>query len=208
MTMQHKALGSVLLASALMLGSLLGAASAVASQSMTVVGGNSMARTCYNHANFVATVPTSFATSRMIEVCTLALEHAPLRPRDRAATHSNRGILHALRGELQAALDDYEQALRYRPDAAQIYINRGNIYHRAGFFEQAIADYSRAMELDQETAYTHIAYMVRGLAYERRSMLAEAEADYRRALELRPGWTEVQTLLSRLTERRAAPQDA
>ena len=53
-----------------------------------------------------------------IRYCTNAIRQDDLVIRDLAATYTNRGIIHAANGKLEAALEDHNQALLLAPDVS------------------------------------------------------------------------------------------
>ena len=70
-----------------------------------------------------------------------------------AAAYYNRGVTHASRGDLKAALADYDAAIGlgyaalYKP-----LFNRGRIYEDQGDFERAVADFKAAFSLAPDEA--------------------------------------------------------
>ena len=66
------------------------------------------------------------------------------------------------RGDYDAAISDYTEAIRLRPNLSQAYQNRGLVYSRKKEHEQAIADYTKAILIDPKYAK---AYFNRGLAF-------------------------------------------
>ncbi|MEX1198051.1 MAG: tetratricopeptide repeat protein [Pseudohongiellaceae bacterium] len=142
-----------------------------------------------------------------IRVCTLAIEAGTERV-NRAANHNNRGVLHFETGNLDAALADFEEAIRRDERLVFAHINRGNIFIRREQWEQAISAFDRAIELgidpeadrlvevaesDEPGEGAAIPEMARvhfnrGIAHEYLEQLREAYLDYRRASELAPDW--------------------
>ena len=57
-----------------------------------------------------------------------------------------------LRGKLDSAFKDYEEAIRLDPQFASAYYNRGLAYHRLGQSERAMQDYEEAVRLDPQYA--------------------------------------------------------
>src|SRR5215470_6399042 len=99
---------------------LASAAAAPAQAAVTVIGGG-MARACYEAVEYQK-VPGEKA----IEVCTMALEQETgLSRRDKAATYTNRGILHMRAGRNQRALWDYHKGISLMPDLYEAKVNLG-----------------------------------------------------------------------------------
>ncbi|MGM0632167.1 MAG: tetratricopeptide repeat protein [Pseudomonadota bacterium] len=145
-----------------------------------------------------------------IRVCTLAIE-AGDESANRAANYNNRGVLHFEEGNLDAALADFEEAVRRDERMAFAHINRGNIFIRREQWEQAISAFDHAIELGIEPRADHVVEVTdtepsgapgevnvipemarvhfnRGIAHEHLEQLRAAYLDYRRASELAPDW--------------------
>jgi tetratricopeptide (TPR) repeat protein len=119
-----------------------------------------------------------------IDSCSMALEHQALTRVDRAATHSNRGLLYARIGDLREALRDHDRAVKLAPELASIYINRSNSLVRVSRFEGAMRDLEMAIELaDDSLAYAHYN---RALLFQRLGDSQAARADAERAAEIAP----------------------
>lgn len=172
----------------LVLGLVALAVAGTAQAAVTSIGGG-RARACYEAAR----LDRSDANS--IEVCNLALTEEALTQPDRIATHVNRGILHMLRRSFDAALRDYDAALRMNPDQAEAHVNKGiALLHRGGEAE-AIAVLSKGIALNPESP--EVAYYSRGVAHELSGDVNAAYRDYRQAAELKPDWQEPKTQLQR-----------
>lgn len=169
----------------------------IQAQAITVIGGNSLARDCYLSASLSST-QQRLADRRALDTCTFALQHGTLNPRDTAATLVNRGIVNAALDNFEDALNDYEDALVLKPEFGEIYVNRGNIYFLGRAYGRAIEDYSKAIEL--KIGQLHVAHLNRGMAYEKIGDRVHAEADYRQALTLSPDWMLAQEKLDQMTE--------
>ena len=80
-----------------------------------------------------------------------------------ADTYMNRGNAYSDLGDYQAAIDDFAQALRNRPNAAEIYNNLGLAIFKQGNPERAIAQFDQAIRYKPDLAQAH---MNRGVARE------------------------------------------
>jgi tetratricopeptide (TPR) repeat protein len=78
-----------------------------------------------------------------------------------AAAYNNRGNAYYDKGDKDAAIADYSQAVKLDPNYAAAYYNRGIAYSAKGDKDAAIADYSQAVKLDPNDA---AAYYSRGNA--------------------------------------------
>ena len=101
------------------------------------------------------------------------------------ALWSNRGNARVSLHQLQAALEDYAEAIRLAPEAPDPYLNRGAALEGLGRWQEAIADYERVLQLDPNDA---AAYNNRGNAEAGLGKWQQALADYRRATELAPDY--------------------
>jgi tetratricopeptide (TPR) repeat protein len=115
-----------------------------------------------------------------IELLTRALR---LSLGDLARVHLHRGIAYAYQEQYEAALDDFNDALRRNPYLTDAYNERGNVMRIIGDYEQAIADYGAALHLEEDH---YAAYYNRALAYEHLRHYSKAEADLDKAIALKP----------------------
>ena len=71
-------------------------------------------------------------------------------------------LLYVRLGQYQLAIDDYNEAIRLKPDYANAYNNRGSAYSRLGQYQLAIEDYNEAIRIKPD--YT-LVYKNRALSY-------------------------------------------
>jgi tetratricopeptide (TPR) repeat protein len=90
-----------------------------------------------------------------------------------------RGISFSFKGDFDSAISDYDQAVKLKPDDADIYKYRGDAYSDKGRHDQAIADYDLAIKLKPDYAD---AYNNRGNAYSDKGRHDLAIADYDQAI--------------------------
>ncbi len=151
--------------------------SALAPASETVLFNESAAFECYQAA-------LHDGGEFDIDTCSRALEYQALTTLDRAATHSNRGILYARMGDIRNALHDHNRAVKLAPEVGSIYINRSNTLVRAKRYERAMRDLERAIEIaDDSLAFAHYN---RALLFQKLGDLQAARADAERAAEISP----------------------
>ena len=62
----------------------------------------------------------------------------------------NRGNAYYDLGQYERAIEDWDEAIRLNPQAADAYYNRGLAYERLGRQEQADRDFAKAKELGVE----------------------------------------------------------
>ena len=156
----------------------------VESQSMTIIGGDSFAKDCYQSAGKAAIY--SQASNSDLDSCDLAIQQANLTTRDLSATYLNRGVVYAALEKYQNAQADYERAQRLMSDSPEVYLNMGNLHFLMHEFTQAIELYNRAEEL--HLSQSHVLFVNRGMAFLHLGKDKEAEFEYRQALEFQPNW--------------------
>ena len=90
------------------------------------------------------------------------LDNKELSDSDRAKVHASRGVVRRKRGDLDGALEDFQQALALDRNLKEAYLNRGNLWRLKGQPYRALADYSKALELDPKWAppYHGIAWLM------------------------------------------------
>lgn len=152
----------------------------VESSATASIVGVARARSCFEAAL------AKRATRDALRVCTAALEEDSLTAQDRAATLVNRGILQMQTQKLDAALLDYDEAIRIQPDAAEAWVNKGIALVKAGREAEAADVLSRGLDLGP--AQPAIAHYSRAFAYEALGKVRQAYDDFGRAAALAPGW--------------------
>ena len=97
--------------------------------------------------------------------------------------YNNRGLAYDDKGEYDRAIEDFDQAIRLDPTAAETFNNRGVARSHKGQFDRAIGDYDQAIALDPGYAE---AYSNRGSALGDKGQYDRAIRDFDRAIELQP----------------------
>lgn len=154
-----------------------------------------------------------------LELCTMAIRESNSKGVSPAASYTNRGVLHFANGTLDAALADFDEAVRLDDTMVQAHINRAYIFNLRQQWAESIAaaDHSITLGIDdprqglapkQEKllppgAVPEIArvYYVRGIAHEELGHTREAYLDYLKASELAPEWPEPKQELTRFAFR-------
>ncbi len=157
--------------------------------SITVLG-SSAARSCYNAAE-------TKLTPRLADfrVCDTALRDSATPHEDIVATHVNRGILYLRRGDVDAAMRDFDRAMQLDPDEPEAYLNRGSALLKREQTQNAVGMFNQALE--KNTTRPELAYYARGVAHELLGNLRGAYQDYTRASQLAPQWEEPRMELAR-----------
>jgi tetratricopeptide (TPR) repeat protein len=143
---------------------------------------------------------------RFEQVCTDSLEKEMLIPLDRAGTYVNRGIIKMRSQQYDAAIKDFDTAIRYKSDLAEAYVNRGAARIGARRFNEAVSDFDNALQLNVKEPEK--AYYNRALAHEWLDDFKDAYLDYQKALEIAPDWELVRVQLARFTVSHVQAQTA
>ena len=98
----------------------------------------------------------------------------------------NRGLAYKHKGQLDRALEDYEEAVRLSPTNSNNFNLRGSLYDAKGEPERAIQDYNQALKLDPNSS---TAYNNRGLAYVHLDQIDRGIQDYTQAIKLNPNYS-------------------
>ena len=85
----------------------------------------------------------------------------PPDPSTVSVAHYNRGVAYSEKGEVERAIEDYDQTIRLNPNSAGAYNNRGYAYRQKGEVERAIKDYDRAIQIKPDNV---LFYNNRGIA--------------------------------------------
>ncbi len=131
---------------------------------------------CINAAHAVS-------PDQQISDCTAAIESGKWSGQGLAWALNNRGFAYWLKGDLDPAFADFEQAIRLDPKDAVAFNNRGLIHQFKDDLDRAIADYSEAIRLDPGYVF---AFNNRGGVYAYKDDYDRAIADYSEAIRLDP----------------------
>ena len=113
----------------------------------------------------------------------LSASDAPWAPPLLGQVHGNRGNARSRQGALEAALADYETAIRLAPWAVDPVLNRGVVLEQLGRYPEAVADYRAVLQAApaDPAAYNNLGNAEMGMgAY------ADAAEHYSRAASLAP----------------------
>ncbi|NCJ06748.1 tetratricopeptide repeat protein [Synechococcales cyanobacterium C] len=100
----------------------------------------------------------------------------------RPAESMRQGDRHFGRGNYEAAIAAYTEALRMNPSSAYAYYNRASAYRRMGQHESAVQDYSRSLQLNPQQPF---AYLYRGESLQAMGQHRAAIGDYSALLQLK-----------------------
>lgn len=159
-----------------------------ASAAVTVLG-SSLARNCYEVAEFGGDVRNGIAT------CTEALDQTPLSMKDRAATLVNRGILYSKNDEPKAALADYDKGLAIDDSLGEAYVDRGAVLIVLQRYKEALTALNKGIELGANKL--QIAYYDRAIVDEALGNVRGAYEDYKMATQIEPDFVLASMQLTR-----------
>ena len=162
---------------------LLVAVATMPSQAQTVISrGVGLAHDCYIYARMGRSPRDG------IDACNQALDHEPLNYSDKAATHDNRGVILDALGKTAEAEEDFQAAVRLKPDLGDGYVNLGSMLIKKRQYQTALDSINKGLELG--VAFPHIGYYDRAVAEEMMGRFKEAYYDYKKVLELEPGYSQ------------------
>ena len=82
-----------------------------------------------------------------IEACTEVIQAGKLYNENLAIAYFNRGSAYYEKGDYRSAVQDFNEAIRLKPNYAEAYYSRGVAYHESGRNDLAEKDYTRANRL-------------------------------------------------------------
>jgi tetratricopeptide (TPR) repeat protein len=102
------------------------------------------------------------------------------RRQKQATPFAEAGLAHHRSGNLDAAIAEYDEALKRHPKFVDVLMLRGDAHKARGEIDRAIGDYSKIILANAKNARALVA---RGAAFEAKSLLAFAIDDYTRAIK-------------------------
>ncbi len=159
---------------------------------VTVIGGG-VAYDCYEAVEYGRVQP-----SQAIALCDIALETEHLRPKDRAATFTNRGILYMRQGNNMRALSDYRKTIALMPELKEAQVNLGAALYNLKRYTEAMTALNKGIEVEDPDAKA-VGHYNRGLTHEKLGDIQSAYADFRRALEIKPEFVQASKQIARFT---------
>ena len=115
------------------------------------------------------------------------LKIAIAQPNNDAQALAHQGESYRLTGDCEAALSNFDEAIRLNPDYSWAIAHQGEMYYQLKRYEEALTDFSQAIALNSEYAWAiahrGVTYRFMGEAY-----YPMALADLDRAIELNPDY--------------------
>jgi lipoprotein NlpI len=78
--------------------------------------------------------------------CTRLIETRTLQGKELAQALFQRGLGYAAQGQFPTAIRDFDQALKFAPEATDALYNRGAVYSKMGKWDQALADFDALLK--------------------------------------------------------------
>jgi tetratricopeptide (TPR) repeat protein len=122
-------------------------------------------------------------SERLIPACTSVIQSHGQTPQNLARAFFYRGRAQSASGRFDAAIRDFDEAIRLAPGFPDPFNFRGVAWAGQGQFERAIADFDQAIQLDPNYA---VAIYNRGLAAQNLGRTDEANRYFKRAKQAGP----------------------
>jgi len=106
---------------------------------------------------------------------------------ENAVSFYNSALLLRHSGQLHAAVEKYEQAIRLKPDFIEAYYNKGNVQLELKLYEEALVSYDTAIKFKPDF---EMAYFTKGNTYKEIKKFKIALKCYESAIELNPSYSE------------------
>jgi tetratricopeptide (TPR) repeat protein len=113
------------------------------------------------------------SSDRPIRGCTAVIKAGERILAQLVAAYNNRGLAFRANGDLDRAIEDYDQAIRLMPDHHVAINNRGVAWMAKGDLDRAITDFDRAIRLKSDYLAP---FGARAVAYSRKGEFARAIA--------------------------------
>jgi tetratricopeptide (TPR) repeat protein len=160
------------------LGGLVMAAPA---EALVMVVGNALAHDCYIAAKLGKDPLGGIAT------CNSALDNSLITAHDRAATMVNRASMEMQLNRVEAAMGDYDSAIKTVPDMGDAYLDRGGAFITQRRWTEALADVNKGLTLNPTAPF--VGYYNRAVAEQLTGDYTNAYLDYSKVLALEPAFT-------------------
>jgi tetratricopeptide (TPR) repeat protein len=124
-----------------------------------------------------------FSIEERVGGCTTTIRSGRYSGKDLAWAYNNRGNAWRVKGELDRAMDDCNEAIRLDPKYAHAYVDRAGARYLRGRYAAAIADYTQAVQLDPNAA---VSLYWRGKSKQRNGDNAGGDVDIAAARRIDP----------------------
>ena len=106
---------------------------------------------------------------------------------EEAERYNSEGVGHFNKGDYDAALASFKEAIRLNPDLFLAHYNLGALYGKKGQWDASIDSFKEVIRLEPDIASTHFAL---GEAYAKKGDREKALAEYEWLRNRKPGWAE------------------
>jgi tetratricopeptide (TPR) repeat protein len=131
---------------------------------------------CYDEKN-------DYSPHERLAACNALIADSDNSSDEIASLIGARGAAHQLLGDNRRAMQDYNAAIRRRPNDAYVYFNRGLILLDTGRLDGAVVDFTRAHEIEPKDPW---ALAHRGLAHAWKKDEAHATKDFQAVRSIDP----------------------
>jgi lipoprotein NlpI len=138
-----------------------------------------------DHAANCAAEAGPEALDLAIDGCSLVIDSGELSDRDLAIAFANRGLAYFNKRDYDRAIQDFDQAIRFDPDATDYFYRRGLAYFEKNDYDRAIENFNEALKLGPENVSI---LRQRGSAFEAKKEYDHAIRDYDRAISLQSNY--------------------
>jgi tetratricopeptide (TPR) repeat protein len=119
--------------------------------------------------------------------------------------HNNLGVLLRQQGQIDAAMDEYEQALRFNPDYPEAHNNLGITLATKGQTDEAIHEFRESLRLKPDYAEAHANL---GHALALKGQIDEVISQYQEAIRLKPELAGIRNSLGIMLEKKGKFDEA
>ncbi len=106
---------------------------------------------------------------------------------EEAERYNSEGVVHFNKGDYDAALASFKEAIRLNPDLFLAHFNLGVTYGKKGQWDASIDSFKEAVRLEPDVASGHFAL---GEAYAKKGDRGKALAEYEWLRNRKPDWAE------------------
>jgi tetratricopeptide (TPR) repeat protein len=147
----------------------------------------SSARAQSTHDEYLAWCTGSVVERKMLG-CTALINSGQETPETLAIAYLNRGNALVENGQIDVAINEYDQSLKNNPLSAEAFARRGIALELKAEFDRASGDCDNALKLDPKNAK---AFTCRGYSHSHKKEFDGAIEDYSQAIKLDPNdaWT-------------------
>ena len=183
-------------------------------QAAVVVLGNGMGYRCYEMALAMSlgfpqpeyAHTDTEKTQTPVEACSAAISAQQMDAHDLAGSYVNRGVLYFLELRYDAALKDFDQAIRIDASIADAYANKGAVLVALHQWADSVAATTKGIQMGSSEQAK--AYFNRALASEELGKVKDAYFDFLEASELAPDWAQPKFELEHFSVRRVSEAPA